>query len=141
METWSSAILTFTDGTKAVITASFAMLGGIRNTMEIYTSNSVVKCNMTPNDSMLAYAPEPNIFGGEYLAEKLETKAGWNFPTPDEDWIRGYPQEMQDFMECIAWNKEPVSDGALARDVIEVIYSAYVSAASGRRVDLPVVSD
>lgn len=139
VETWSSAILTFTDGTKAVITASFAMLGGIRNTMEIYATNAVVKCSMTPCDGTLVYAPEPSVFGEEYLAEKLETKAGWNFAAPDEDWIRGYPQEMQDFVECIALDREPVSDGALARDVIEVIYSAYLSAATGRRVDLPLL--
>ncbi|NOU96587.1 gfo/Idh/MocA family oxidoreductase [Paenibacillus sp. LMG 31456] len=136
VETWASIIMTFTDGTKAVIFASFAVLGGIRNVLDIYTSNSVIKCNMTPNDGCMIYAPHPDIFEQEYIAEKLETKAGWNYTTPDEDWIRGYPQEMQDFMESIAEDREPVSDGQLARDVIEVIYSAYVSAETGMRVEL-----
>ncbi|MCR8635312.1 Gfo/Idh/MocA family protein [Paenibacillus radicis (ex Xue et al. 2023)] len=136
VETWASIIMTFTDGTKAVIFASFAVLGGIRNVLDIYTSNSVIKCNMTPNDGCMIYAPHPDIFEQEYIAEKLETKAGWNYTTPDEDWIRGYPQEMQDFMESIAEDREPVSDGQLARDVIEVIYSAYVSAQTGTRVEL-----
>lgn len=136
VETWASIIMTFTDGTKAVIFASFTVLGGIRNVLDMYTSNSVIKCNMTPNDSMMVYAPHPDIFEQEYIAEKLETKAGWNHTTPDEDWIRGYPQEMQDFMECIALDRDPVSDGQLARDVVEVIYSAYVSAETGTRVDM-----
>lgn len=137
VETWASLIMTFTDGTKAVIFASFAVLGGIRNVLDIYTSNSVIKCNMTPNDGCMVYAPHSDIFAQEYIAEKLETKAGWNYTSPDEDWIRGYPQEMQDFMECIIEDRKPISDGRLARDVIEVIYSAYVSAETGSRVDIP----
>jgi predicted dehydrogenase len=137
VETWASLIMTFTDGTKAVILASFAVLGGIRNVLDIYTSNSVIKCNMTPNDGCMVYAPHPDIFANEYIAEKLETKAGWNYTSPDEDWIRGYPQEMQDFVECVVENREPISDGQLARDVIEVIYSAYVSADTGSRVEIP----
>ncbi|WP_282942399.1 Gfo/Idh/MocA family oxidoreductase [Paenibacillus sp. RC67] len=136
VETWASLIMNFTDGTKAVIFASFAVLGGVRNVLDIYTSNSVIKCNMTPNDSCVVYAPSTDIFAQEYIAEKLETKAGWNYTNPDEDWVRGYPQEMQDFMECIAEDRQPVSDGQLSRDVIEVIYSAYVSAETGTRVYL-----
>ncbi|NHN29894.1 Gfo/Idh/MocA family protein [Paenibacillus agricola] len=137
VETWASLIMTFTDGTKAVILASFAVLGGIRNKLDIYTTNSVITCNMTPNDGCMVYAPHPDIFAQEYIAEKLETKAGWNYTSPDEDWIRGYPQEMQDFVECIVESREPISDGRLARDVIEVIYSAYVSAETGARVEIP----
>jgi predicted dehydrogenase len=76
------------------------------------------------------------VFGEEYLVEKLETKAGWSAPQPDEDWMTGYPQEIQDFMEAIALGREPLSGAALARDVIAVIYGAYLSAAEGRRVDL-----
>ncbi|MCZ8516068.1 Gfo/Idh/MocA family oxidoreductase [Paenibacillus filicis] len=136
VETWASVILTFTDGTKAVIFASFAVLGGIRNVMDIYTSNSVIKCNMTPNDGVMVYAPSPDVFAEEYIAEKLETKAGWNFASSDEDWVRGYNQEMQDFMECIAEDRLPLSDGQLARDVLEVIYSAYLSYETGQRIEI-----
>jgi predicted dehydrogenase len=136
VETWATAVLTFTDGSKAVINASFNMLGGVRNTMEVYTSNSAIKVNMTPNDAVLAYAPDPAIFADEYLIEKTETKAGWSFASPDEDWMRGYPQEIQDFSESVAFDRPPLSDGRLGRDVIEVVYSAYVSAETGKRVDL-----
>ncbi|HZC27496.1 MAG TPA: hypothetical protein VE287_10770, partial [Actinopolymorphaceae bacterium] len=58
--------------------------------------------------------------------------------SPDEDWARGYPHEMQDFMECVAFDREPLSGATLARDVVEVVYAAYLSAESGRRIDLPV---
>ena len=39
-------------------------------------------------------------------------------------------------MESIAYGRDPLSSGRLARDVTAVIYGTYVSAAEGRRVDL-----
>jgi predicted dehydrogenase len=102
----------------------------------VYAARAVVLCNINPNDSVQAYAPDAAVFGDEYLVEKLETKAGWSAPQPDEDWMTGYPQEIQDFVEAIAHGREPLSGAALARDVIAVIYGAYLSAAEGRRVDL-----
>jgi predicted dehydrogenase len=136
VDTWSSAILTFTDGSKAVVSASFNMLGGTRNVIEVYTASAALRCNITPNDALLAYAPEASVFGTEYIAEKIETRAGWSPASPDEDWMRGYPQEMQDFMECVADRRQPLSDGRLARDVIEVVYGAYLSVARDARVTL-----
>jgi predicted dehydrogenase len=50
--------------------------------------------------------------------------------------MTGYPAEMQDFMEAVAFDREPLSGGPLARDVTAVLYGAYLSAAEGRRVDL-----
>jgi predicted dehydrogenase len=91
---------------------------------------------MTPNDGLLVYSPDPNAFGAEYLHEKIETRTGWISAAPDEDWVRGYPQEMQDFMEAIAAGREPVAGLRLAADVVEVIYSAYLSSAEGRRIPL-----
>ena len=56
--------------------------------------------------------------------------------------MTGFPQEIQDFVEAIAHSREPLSGAALARDVIAVIYGAYLSAAEGRRVDLaPFLAD
>ena len=136
VETWASLTMNFSDGTKAIIAASFAMLGGVRNTFEVYTTNSAYRGNMTPNDGLLVYSPDPKAFGSEYLHEKIETRTGWITAAPDEDWVRGYPQEMQDFMEAIAGGRQPVSGLGLASDVVEVIYAAYVSAEEGRRVPL-----
>jgi predicted dehydrogenase len=56
--------------------------------------------------------------------------------------MTGYPQEIEDFVQCIALGREPLSGGALARDVTLVLYGAYLSAAEGRRVDLrPLLAD
>ena len=136
VEDWGSMLIVFDDGTVAQISASDAVLGGIRNQLAVYGAKAVVFCNINPNDTVRAYAPDPAVFAGEYITEKIETKAGWSSPQPDEDWMTGYPQEMQDFVESVALGREPLSSGALARDVIAVIYAAYLSAAEGRRVSL-----
>jgi predicted dehydrogenase len=136
VEDWGTMLIGFDDGTVAQISAADTVLGGIRNQMIVYGAKAVVICNINPNDTVQAYAPDPAVFGAEYLVEKLETKAGWSSPQPDEDWTSGYPQEIQDFVEAVATKREPLSSGALARDVTAVIYGAYLSSAEGRRVDL-----
>ncbi len=134
VEDWSSLIIEFEDSSHAVIMSTDGMLGGTRNTMEVYLSNAVVRANMSPNTAVEVYAPDSGVFGDEYLVEKVETKAGWNFPSPDEDWERGYPQELEDFIEAIIADREPVSGLGLAEEVVNVIYAGYLSAETGERV-------
>ena len=136
VENWSTVILTFEDGTHAIIFASDTVLGGMEDTLEIFLSNARVACDMTHSTMMQAYAPDPSIFANEYLAEKLETKAGWSYPAFDEEWLLGYPQELRDFVEAVREDRSPMVDGRLGLDVIRVIYAAYQSAEEGRRVDL-----
>ncbi len=136
VEDWSAALITFEDGSKATINATDVSLGGVKNLISVYMSNAVGIINMNPNNSLVVYSPEGDIFGSEYITEKLETKAGWQFASPDEDWMRGYPQEMEDFINAIAEDRNPVSGMDLAYDVVKVIYGAYVSAETGRRIEL-----
>ena len=136
VEDWGGMLVGFDDGTVAQISAADTVLGGIRNQMAIYGAKAVVLCNINPNDVVQAYAPDPGVFRDEYIVEKIETKAGWTAPQPDEEWTTGYPQEIQDFVDSVAFGREPLSGGRLARDVTAVIYGAYLSAAEGRRVDL-----
>jgi predicted dehydrogenase len=137
VEDWSAAILTFEDGTKATVLATDVSLGGVKNLVTAYLSNGVVQVNINPNTAVQVYAPEAGVWGDEYITEKVETVAGWQFPSPDEDWMRGYPQEMADFVDAVREEREPLSGALLARETVEVIYAAYVSAEEGRRVELP----
>jgi len=136
VEDWGVMIINFEDGSKATVFASDTVLGGVRNILNVYLSNAVVYVNINPHDVLEVYAPEPYIFGEEYIAEKLETKAGWNFPSPDDDWMKGFPQELEDFIDAVLLNREPISGIDLARDVVEVIYAAYASAEKGMRMEL-----
>ncbi|MBI2194595.1 MAG: Gfo/Idh/MocA family oxidoreductase [Planctomycetes bacterium] len=135
-EDWGSMLVTFEDGSVAQITAGDTTLGGIHNVLRVLSSKSVIDCNINPNTSVVAYAPSPATFGQEYLREKLETKAGWNFTNPDEDWSNGFYNEFQDFCESAVAGRPPQSGIELARDIVIVGYAAYVSAATGQRVDL-----
>jgi len=136
VEDWSAVIITFEDTSKATVFASDGVLGGIRNTIQVYLSNAVAYANINPNDTVQVYAPDPGILGDEYIAEKIATKAGWNFASPNEDWMSGYPQELEDFIESILQGKDPVSGFDLAEETIRVIYSAYLSAEKGQRVQI-----
>ncbi len=138
VENWASAVLTFDDGTRGIIWASDAVLGGMESTLQILMSNAHIKCNLSHTRLVEAYAPDASVFGSEYLIEKLETSAGWSPPAPDEDWAQGHRQMMQDFVASVADGRAPQSDGALGLDAIRVVYSAYLSAEQGRRVELSV---
>jgi len=136
VEDWSAALLTFEDGTKAAVMSTDVSLGGVKNLVTAYMSNGVVQVNINPNTSLQVYAPDGAVWGDEYITEKVETKAGWQYPSPDEDWMRGYPQEMEDFVDAVREGREPLSGLLLAHETVEVIYAGYVSAEEGRRVEL-----
>jgi len=123
VEDWGIVVVKFEDGSVAEVKAADTTLGGVHNYLEAYLSNCRIRANINPNDSCIAYAPEAQIFEAEYISEKIETKGGWTFPSPDEDWHQGYPQEVADF-------------AFLGREVTIVLYAAYVSAEEGRRVDI-----
>lgn len=135
-EDWGSLILTFDDDTVAQITASDIVLGGIQNVFSVYSSKAVVHANNVPNTSVIAYAPRDGLYDGEYIREKVETTAGWQFTSGDEDWMNGFPAELQDFCEAVADDREPLSGAMLARDVVAVCYGAYLSAEQGHAVEL-----
>jgi predicted dehydrogenase len=99
-------------------------------------TDGVIKVNMTQNDAMETFAPDPGAFGDERFPERLETRARWNRPSCDDDWFRGFSQELTDFVTAIRSGKQPLSGIQLAVDCVDVIYAAYVSAEEGRRVSL-----
>ena len=136
VEDFGLLVCTFDDGTVAEIVGADVTLGGVRNQLTAYATTTVVEANLNPNSAVRAYAPDANVLAGAYLNEKLETHAGWSQPSPDEEWMQGYPAEMQAFADAIVHGDALASDAALARDVLVVVYGAYVAASQGRRVDL-----
>lgn len=136
VENWGSAIITFEDGSRGIAWASDAVLGGMESRLEVYMSNAVMKCNLSPNNLVQAYAPDASVFEGAYLQEKLETKSGWTTPMPDEDWTSGHWPMCQSFVDAVAAGRPAETDGSLGLDVVKVVYSAYLSAAEGRRIEI-----
>lgn len=137
VEDLANVILTFEDGTKALVTSGDIILGGVRNEIQIYTTGGVHQCRIAPNDQMQVYHVDDAGLKDEYFTEKVETKRGWQSIFLDEDTARGYVGELRDFLLCAAGEKEePESGFSLAYDTIRVIYGAYESAREGRRIDL-----
>ena len=136
VEDLSTVTIMFSDGSMALVIANDVCLGGAKNYVEAYCSNGNFVCTMTPADILQTYLPDESGVEEMDMGFGLSTKAGWNKPFVSDDVIRGYVGEFQDFLECVAYDREPQSDFDLACDSLRVIYAAYQSAEEGRRIDL-----
>jgi len=136
VEDWGVLSLTFTDGTKASIFAGDMILGGVRNLVETFTTGGVLFANIAPNTHMVSYQTDETKLKGVYITEKVDRKTGWQFVCLEEEFTRGYRQEIQDFMECVAFGREPLAGVDLAYEAIRIHYAAYQAAEEGRRIRL-----
>jgi len=136
VEDWCTLIVTFEDGARAVIQATDDSLGGIETPFEVLMSNGRIRCDVSHSGLIRAFAPDGAAWGDAYLMEKVDHRGGWSYPSVDEHWMLGYPHEMRDFAESVAYDRTPLSTAELGREVVQLIYAAYQSAEEGRRVDL-----
>jgi predicted dehydrogenase len=136
VEDWAMLTLTFSDGSKATVFAGDIILGGVRNSLETYTSGGALVANITPNNHLMTYLTDEKKLEPVYITEKVDRKTGWQFVSIDEEWSRGYVQEIQDFMECAALGRTPRADLRLAYDTMKVLYAGYWAAEEGRRIVL-----
>lgn len=141
VEDHGTVVLTFSDGSKAVVIATDVCLGGSKNYVELYCNDGAMNCQLTMNDAMETYFLDEDGLDEVYLSEMLPSKLGWNKPFIADEMIRGYIDEMQDFMEAIYYDREPKSGFQLASDTIKVIYAAYKSAEIGTKVYLANLYD
>ncbi len=136
VETWATAIVTFSDGSKGVAFASDNVLGGMQSWLEVFLSNSRIQCNLSPHNLVHLYAPNPEVFADTYLNEKASTSAGWNAALPDEDWSSGHVAMCHHFVTAVLRNEATHCDGRLGLEVTRIIYAAYQAAREGRRINL-----
>ena len=134
VEDWGTLTITFSDGTKASVFSGDMIMGGVRNLIETYTSGGSLFANITPNTHLMSYQTNEEKLAGVYITEKVDRKTGWQYVCLEEEWTRGYLQEIQDFIECVATGRQPLSDLALAYETIKVNYAGYWAAEEGRRV-------
>lgn len=135
VEDYGVISVTFSDGTKALCIASDTVLGGTRNYIEVYGNNTALNCNITPTDLLNTYFLDEDGLEDVNISEMLPCKLGWNKAFVSDEMIRGYIGELQDFVETVAYDREPTSNFSLAYDTTRVIYAAYQSAEEGRRID------
>src|ERR1700682_5101479 len=136
VEDWGMLTLTFSDGTKSTVFSGDMIRGAVRNLIETYTSGGSLFANITPNNHLTSYLTDEKKLESVYITEKVDRKTRWQFVCLEEEWTRGYLQEIQDFMECVSLGREPRADLGLAYDTTKIVYAGYRSAEEGRRIAL-----
>ncbi len=136
VEDIGTVILKFSDKSRAVIIATDTLLGGSKNYVELYCNDATLNCRLTMSNLMDTYFLDEDNLDDVYISEMLPRKTGWNNPFLEDEIIRGYTDEMRDFIESIYFGREPKSDFELAYDTIKIIYAAYKSAELGHPVKL-----
>lgn len=136
VEDAGTAIITFTDGSKATIIATDNLLGGSKNYVEIYANDTAINCKLTMNDAMETYMVDSDGMDNVYLSEMLPIVTGWNKPFVADEMLRGYCNEIVDFMGAVRDDREPEGCFDLAAQVMKVTYASYYSDEEGRRIDL-----
>ena len=136
VEDAGTAVITFTDGSKATVISTDNLLGGSKNYVEIYANDTAINCKLTMNDAMETYMVDDEGMDGVYLSEMLPIVTGWNKPFVADEMLRGYCNEIVDFMGAILEDREPEGSFDLAAQVMKVVYAVYYSDEVGRRIDL-----
>jgi predicted dehydrogenase len=129
----SVVIVEFEGGAIGVAENSWAKHGGMEDCAEVYGTGGVCYADLFQGSAALTYSEQ----GYGYAMEKAGSTKGWTFTMFEEAFNQGYPQELRHFIECVREDKEPVVTGEDGRAVLELIYAAYASAGTGKKVPLP----
>lgn len=126
-------ILEFENGVLAMAEESWTKLGGMDDRAEIHGTEGVAYADVLQGNSIQTYSTK----GVGYAVEKAGNTVGWSYTMYEEIWNYGFPQEFAHFVDCVLHDKEPLVTGEDGRAVLEVIFAAYESAGSGKKVYLP----
>jgi predicted dehydrogenase len=100
---------------------------------EIHGSEGVAYADLLHGNSIPTYTTK----GVGYAVEKAGSTIGWSFVMYEEIWNYGFPQEFHHFVDCVRHDREPLVTGADGKAVLEILFAAYESAGSGRKILLP----
>ncbi len=133
----SVCLVEFEGGAIGVAENSWAKLGGMEDRVEVCGTGGVMYADLFQGNSALTYSEK----GYGYAMEKAGSTQGWTFTMFEEAFNQGYPHELKHFIDCVRNDATPVSTGEDGRAVLEVMYAAYQSAGTGRKVPLPFRPD
>ncbi len=126
-------ILEFENGVVAVAEESWTKPGGMDDRAEVHGSRGVAYADLLHGNAIETYS----AVGYDYAVEKAGTTQGWSFTIYEEAWNYGFHHEMAHFVDCVRLDATPRVTGEDGRAVLEVIFAAYESARTGRKVRLP----
>jgi predicted dehydrogenase len=130
-------ILEFENGVIALAEESWTKLGGMDDRAEIHGSEGVAYADVLQGNSIQTYSAK----GVGYAVEKAGNTVGWSYTMYEETWNYGFPQEFAHFVDCVKNDKQPLVTGEDGKAVLEIVFAAYESAGTGRKVMLPFRTD
>lgn len=126
-------ILEFEGDVVCIAEESWTKLGGMDDRAEVYGSAGVAYADLLHGNAIETYSST----GYDYAVEKAGSTKGWSFTIYEEAWNYGFHAEMAHFVDCVQHDKQPLVTGDDGRAVLEVLFAAYESAGTGRKVQLP----
>jgi predicted dehydrogenase len=126
-------MLEFANGVVGLAEESWTKLGGMDDRAEVHGTGGVAYADLLHGNAIETYSAQ----GYDYAVEKAGSTKGWSFTIYEEAWNYGFHQEMAHFVDCVQNDRPPLVTGEDARVVLEVIFAAYESARTGRKVELP----
>ena len=127
-------IVEFENGVIGLAEDSWAKPGGMDDRIEVYGNKGVSYADLFRGNSAITYSAD----GYDYAAEKAGSTTGWSFTMFEEAFNQGYPQELTHFIDCVKNDKTPLVTGEDGLAVLEMIYAAYESAGTGKKVTFPI---
>src|SRR5436309_6391652 len=129
-------ILEFEGGVTAMAEESWTKMGGMDDRAEVHGSHGVAYADLLHGNAI-----ETDSAGGyDYAVEQAGSTQGWSYTTYEEAWNYGFHGEMAHFVDCAQHDKKPLATGEDGPADLEVIFAAYQSARTGRKVALPFES-
>ena len=129
----SVIILEFEGGGISVLEDCWVRHGGMDDRIELYGTSGVIYCDLLHGSSMETYS----VNGYGYAVEKSGDTKGWTFTVFEEAHLYGFPHEMRHFTQCVLNDQSARETGEDGVATLEIIYAAYESSGTGRRVNWP----
>lgn len=122
----------FEDQTVAEVTGSDLHISGIWNEVAVTTDFAQYIIRVNPNDANQLFLPSEAPAGNILLREKLPTAQGASFPAPNQSYLHGYVNELNDAVDCaLQPDRHPQSGPLMAWDSMAVLMAAYESSEKG----------
>ena len=126
-------LVEFENGVIGLAEESWTKMGGMDDRAEVHGSKGVAYADLLHGNAIEAYSAT----GYDYAVEKAGSTKGWSFAVYEEAWNYGFHAEMAHFVDCVRLDRQPAVTGEDGRVVLEVIFAAYESARTGKKVKLP----
>ena len=133
-EDWGIGVLTYSDGTQAVIEGNYITRGGMEDVVEVFGSDGRLTVDMTFGSPLSVFSMD----GYGYAIEKADFTKGWTRPAVDEHENLGYKDELRHFLNCVLGEEQQVK-GTHVEDgfnVLRIIDAIYRSNREGRLIKL-----